>query len=379
MPGVVAGVGFFVILVVVILLHEAGHLLAAKRFDIKVEEYFVGFGPRLWSRRRGETEYGVKALVLGGYVKIAGMNPLEEPKEEDLPRTFGAKPIWQRALVIVAGPATHFILAFVVLVLWLMLAGQPTKFAAAIGEVEPKLNGTVSPAAAAGLKAGDVVLAVDGQPVDSDTFVQYTRAHLGQSMSIVVLRDGQELTFDVTPVESVVNGKNQPRIGVLMSPGRVLERDRSGFFGSFADAGNYLWSLTGEVVHRIGEVFGPEGIARIFRLVFGDAQRSVEDPLSVVGAGRVAGQAASAGAFDGLVALFVSLNVFIGLLNLVPLLPLDGGHLAVLAVEKLRRGRPVDMRKLIPVSAVVVGFLVAFMLAVVYLDFAKPVPNVFQP
>ena len=113
MSGPLAIVAFLaLILLVVIPIHELGHLLVARRFGFKIQEYFVGFGPKLWSMKRGETEYGIKAIPAGGYVKIAGMNPYEQVPPEDLPRTYGAKPPWQRALVIVAGPSTHFVLAF---------------------------------------------------------------------------------------------------------------------------------------------------------------------------------------------------------------------------------------------------------------------------
>src|SRR5689334_20068057 len=119
------GVLLFVLLIlVVIVIHEAGHFTVAKLFGIKVEEFFVGFGPRLWSFRRGETEYGVKAIPLGGYVRIAGMNPYQPPTEQEYPRTFGAKPIWERALVIFAGPVTHFLIAFLVLILFFSVYGE---------------------------------------------------------------------------------------------------------------------------------------------------------------------------------------------------------------------------------------------------------------
>src|SRR5207237_5281902 len=123
MSGVIGQIAFFVVILVIILILEAAHFGVAKAFGIKVEEFFVGFGPRLWSTRRGETEYGVKALPFGGYVRIAGMNPFQEPSARDRPRTFGAKPIWQRASVIVAGPITHFVIAFLLLVVFNMAIG----------------------------------------------------------------------------------------------------------------------------------------------------------------------------------------------------------------------------------------------------------------
>src|SRR5213078_1116694 len=123
MSGVIGQVAFFVVILLIILIHEAAHFGVAKAFNIKVEEFFVGFGPRLWSTRRGDTEYGVKALPLAGYVRIAGMNPFEEIMAEDEGRTFGAKPIWQRAIVIATGPVTHFFVAAVFLLVFFVAIG----------------------------------------------------------------------------------------------------------------------------------------------------------------------------------------------------------------------------------------------------------------
>ena len=158
------GIGaFFFALILVIVIHEAAHFAVARAFGIKVTEFFVGFGPKLWSRMRGETEVGIKAIPAGGYVKIAGMNPYETVAPEDLPRTFGAKPIWQRSLVILAGPATHFVLAFLCFAVWLGFVGQPVAKGVVIsGGQADACTASESPAAAAGLRRGDVVVAVDG-------------------------------------------------------------------------------------------------------------------------------------------------------------------------------------------------------------------------
>src|SRR2546429_4513449 len=149
-----AVVFFVVSILLVILIHESAHFGFAKLFKIKVEEFFVGFGPRLWSIRRGETEYGVKALPLGGYVRIAGMNPYEEPTPEEYPRTFGAKPAWQRALVIFAGPATHFVIAFALFAVWLVVYGtfSPRGPLGAVGG--PTLPGEPPPPPPAGVRPG---------------------------------------------------------------------------------------------------------------------------------------------------------------------------------------------------------------------------------
>ncbi len=366
-------IGFAVILVLVIMIHEAGHFLVAKRFGMKVEEYFLGFGPKLWSFRRGETEYGVKAIVVGGYVKIAGMNPYETPKAEDLPRTYGAKPMWQRALVILAGPVSHFVLAFVVLWVYLGFIGAPQTVTPRITAVQDELSGVVSPAREAGLLPGDEVVAVDGRLLDPDAFVEHTRSHVGQEVRLTVLRDGRRVEVTVQPMLATdEDGTQVARLGVMLGPGSVIERERLGPVGGAAAAAQGVADATKLIVREIGRVFGPEGIGRLGELVFTDTQRAQTDPVSLVGAAQASGSFTQQGNIDRLILLFVSFNIFIGLMNLLPLPPFDGGHLAVLVIEKIRK-KPVDMRKLIPVSAVVLVLFTIFGLTVMYLDFVKPV------
>jgi membrane-associated protease RseP (regulator of RpoE activity) len=371
--GAVGQIAFFLALVVVIIVHEAAHFGAAKRFGIKVEEFFVGFGPRIWSFRRGETEYGVKAIPAGGYVKIAGMNPFQPPRREDLPRTFGAKPVWQRAVVIFAGPATHFVLAFVFFAVWLGTVGRPTpEPGPAVAAVSRTLNGVSSPAAAAGLQPGDRIVGVGSidEPTDIE-IVRYTRTRVGQSVPFRIRRDGREFEVDITPVLSTVEGERVGRIGVLLRA--KVGRDRSGLLGSITGAGATLGRTVVGTIEGFGRIFGPEGIGRLFRLLFTSAARRPSDPASVVGIGQAVGQTAQVGTFWDLLYIFGLVNVFIGLLNLLPLPPFDGGHLAVLAIEKLRGGRRIDMRKLVPISAAVAAFFVLFTFAIVYLDIAKPI------
>lgn len=367
MAGTIGVIVFFLALVVVIVVHEAAHFGMAKRFGIKVEEFFVGFGPRVWSVRRGETEYGLKAIPAGGYVRIAGMNPFQPARPEDLPRTFGAKPIWQRALVIAAGPATHFVLAFVFFALWLGIAGQPVTHSPFVTGLSPRLAGAPSPAAEAGLRPGDRIVRVG--PIEDPTpfeLVRYTRAHVGEPVPFEIERDGRTFGVSMTPVLSTVEGQRVGRVGVL-----VGGRERLGLIGAIGGAGRTLGDAVVRTVQGFGRIFGPEGIGRIFTLLFTNAPRTVRDPASVVGIGRAVGETASSGSFWDLFYIFGLVNVFIGLLNLLPLPPFDGGHLAVLAVEKIR-GRAVDMRKLVPISAAVAAFFVLFTFAVVYLDIAKP-------
>jgi membrane-associated protease RseP (regulator of RpoE activity) len=367
---------FIVVLIVVVMVHEAGHFFSAKLFGIKVEEFFVGFGPRLWSFRRGETEYGLKAIPAGGYVRIAGMNPFQEPTPEEYPRTFGAKPIWQRAIVIFAGPATHFLMAIIFLVFFFVAIGVPNPSRPTIATVEPKLSGRVSPASAAGLRPGDEILAVDGRPIDEwDRFVDYTRAHVGRAMALTVRRGDRTATVTVTPVLATIPGERKPVGRVGISPDFL--RERTNPFTAIGRSVIVTGQQTKEVVVRLGDVFGPSALRRIGRLLAGSGERTPSDAIGVVGASRIAGQAVRAGAWDFFISLLVGFNIFVAILNLVPLPPLDGGHLAILAYEKLRRRKP-DIRKLVPVTALVTSFIILFALAITYLDIVNPIPTPFR-
>jgi membrane-associated protease RseP (regulator of RpoE activity) len=366
------GIGAFIVaLILVIVIHEAAHFGVARAFDIKVTEFFVGFGPRIWSRMRGETEVGFKAIPAGGYVKIAGMNPFETVAPEDMPRTFGAKPIWQRALVIVAGPATHFVLAFLCFALWLAFVGQPEPRGARIDFVDPTLNGAPSPAAVGGLEEGDVVLAVgDVENPSTDDLREYTTTHVGEPVPFTIRRDGETVEVTMTPELDVIDGEEIGRIGVQVEPLRIA-RVTEGPVGSVTGGVQLVGENLVGTVQGVARIFGPEGLGRLADLVFTDEQRQAGDPASVVGVGRVAGSLASDDRFGDLLFLFGLVNVFVGFLNLLPLPPFDGGHLAILAIEKIRK-RPVDLRKVVPVSAAVAAFFIVFTVAVVYVDLVKP-------
>jgi membrane-associated protease RseP (regulator of RpoE activity) len=368
---------------VMILVHEAGHYFAAKRYGIKVDEFFLGFGPRIWSFRRGETEYGLKAIPLGGYVRIAGMNPFEEIAPEDRERVFTAKPKRQRAVVLVAGGLTHFVLAFVLLLSYAWFLGIPVIGGAQVAAVEPTLDGRPSPAAAAGLRPGDRFVEVDGRPVRShDAFLEYIDTHVGEEIELVVERDGELITVRATPTLSRVDGELSGRLGILVGRA-IIGRDRQGPIEGLRAAAVGRGPLPGvsdmavESFLAMGRVFGPEGIGQIGQVLVGERPRTTEDPVGIVGAARVSGQAVESGELDAFLLLFAFLNVFVGILNLLPLPPLDGGHLAVLGVEMITRRR-VDPRRLIPISAVVAGFLILFTVSLLYLDIVEPIPNPFR-
>jgi membrane-associated protease RseP (regulator of RpoE activity) len=374
----VVGILLFVVGVfTMILVHELGHFVTAKRFGIRVDEFFLGFGPRVWSFRRGETEYGVKALPLGGYVRIAGMNPFQDTTDEERPRMFTSKPRWQRAIVLVAGALTHFVLAFLLLATFFWVVGVARFGGPQVAEVEPRLNGEPSPAAVAGLRPDDVFVAVDGRRLGSyAAFLDYVDSHVDQEIALTVERDGEQVTLRSTPVLDQIEGETIGRLGIVLTR-EFLGRERSGPVEGVVNAGDAMWQMITGSFRAMGQVFGPEGISRVWQLVTGEGERSVEDPVGVVGAARVAGQAVAAQESEVFFSLFAFFNVFVGILNLLPLPPLDGGHLAVLGLEAAT-GRHIDPRKLVPITAVVAGFLLLFTVSLLYLDVVSPIPNPFQ-
>lgn len=377
---------FVVTVFVMVIFHEFGHFVTARKFGIKVEEFFVGFGPRIFSWRRGETEYGLKAILLGGYVRIAGMNPFQKVPEEEVPRTFGAKPAWQRAIVLTAGSFTHFVLATVVFALLYGTVGvhdlnQPLPV---VQSVNLEVNGKPGPAREAGLREGDRILSISGSRVRTwEDVRKQIRANPGRELIFEVERSGRRLQIPVTPVEA----------RVPVGPDEPMETERAGQIGVAPDfkvvreaPHQAVWhglTTTGraikESVKGIGSIFSPQGITGVFRALGSTGSRPVDEnqPVGLVGGARLAGQATEAGALETLIQFLALFVVFVGVINLAPLPPLDGGHLAVLAFEKLTR-HPVDMRKVIPVAGAVVAFFVVLSIAILYLDIFRPLVNPFQ-
>jgi membrane-associated protease RseP (regulator of RpoE activity) len=363
---------FLPFLTAIISIHELAHFKVARHYGMKVTEYFIGFGPRIWSTRRGELEWGVKGLPIGGYVKIAGMNPYEVVPPEDVPRTYGAKPAYQRALTIFAGPGSHFVVAAILFSITFLFFGDFRSTLPVVGTVEGSLNGSSSPAQDAGMRPGDVVVAIDGvqNPTQDQMRTLVTSAaedHPGEPMVITVERDGRELRLTMTPELDTVDGERIGRVGI------VLGTERIGMVPSIVAGVEEVGFAVKESVAQVGRVFGPEGIGRIVTLLMSDEERDPRDATSVVGISQQVGATSSTGDWGAILYFFAFVTVFIGLINLLPLPPFDGGHLAVVAYEKLR-GKTVDMRKLIPVSAAVISFFVIFVGATVFLDFTKPIP-----
>jgi membrane-associated protease RseP (regulator of RpoE activity) len=368
------GVVIFVVAILIsVILHEAGHFLTAKKFGMQATQFFIGFGPTLWSTTRGETEYGIKALPFGAFVRITGMTNLDEVDPADEPRSMRNKPAWQRAIVMVAGSFMHFALAFVLLLALALGIGRINQ-GSCVGSKQ------ASPAKAAGIKAGDKIIAVGGTPVHNWTQLGVAiRAHpIGKPVSVTVLRDGKRITLDATPAR--IPGCKGSCIGI----GEAVVFQRSSPVGAVAFAG----SSFGEVFVGSAEAFAklPAALPDLFNK--NRAKTPAGDVSSVVGAANIAGQAVSSGggwqySVSDLLLIIISLNIFIGAFNLLPLLPLDGGHLAVIFYERIRawlarlRGRPdpglVDMQRLIPVSVGVFGLLIGLGLLLMAADIFNPV------
>ncbi|MGH2736232.1 MAG: M50 family metallopeptidase, partial [Actinomycetota bacterium] len=257
---------FIAAILVVVMIHELGHFLAARRYGFKATQLFLGFGPTLWSTTRGETEYGVKALPLGGFVKILGMNPYEEIAPEDEPRSYPNKPRWQRALVIVAGCATHWVVAFVALMITAMTLGFPT-LTTTVASADTGNAGETTPASQAGFEAGDDIVAIQGDPVDDWEDVRgFIRDNPGESVTFTVERDGSrqelevtlgsalsdeetELITDFAPPDKDLPapGPGEEVVGFLgVAPDDKIQR--RGLIGAVGEAGRQTWQITRESV-----------------------------------------------------------------------------------------------------------------------------------
>jgi regulator of sigma E protease len=474
MSSTVGIVAFVASIVLAIVIHELGHLVTAKLSGMRADRFFVGFGPTLWSTRRGETEYGVKALLLGGYVRIMGMSdddellaPLVdalpevrdaedsrrwwpaldaemsrrgvEPElarrirdtardlagasddvapdaatlrasllralEVELPasrrvgdvphrlrrgddgRLFVQRPAWQRTLVIVTGPASHLLIAFLllfsVLAFWDQPTGQLTSVVAAVREG--------SPADAAGLEVGDELLAVDG--VASDDFLvlrDALRARPDQQVEVVVARDGARVTLRVVP--EAVEDADAGRVG-LIGIATQPEVRSLGIVEALTEAavGEPGPGTTGGVVPLVRESVGglarilsPSGLAGLVNQALGREDRAVDGAVSLVGAASIAGQVgAREGGLPVMLALLAAINVFFFLFNLLPLPPFDGGHLAVIGIESavngVRRvaGRRPDFRvrpeAIASVAIPVIAVLVLLLVTTLWLDVTDPI------
>lgn len=429
----VVGIVVFALgLMLSIALHEIGHLLPAKLFGVKVTQYMVGFGRTVWSRRRGDTEYGFKAVPLGGYIRMIGMFPPEpgaDPrrlrrastgpfqaliqdarraaKEEigpdDDDRVFYRKPWWQKLIIMLGGPAMNVLLALGLAAGVLATFGNPEKpvlspvvsqvnecvIPASANRSECEPTDEPAPAAVAGFLPGDRLLSFEGAPVTSwDEVSDDIRAHGPGTVQFIVERDGVQI-----PLSAKLTSAERPAAG-----GAEGEFENVGFLGVSPTidhyeredlAGAVAW--TGDFIGRTAQAMAniPNKMVDVWDAAFGDGERGADTPISIIGAGRIGGEIASldgatvAQRLASFVMLLASFNMAIAVFNLIPLLPLDGGHAAGAIWEALKRAyariarrpepQPVDVAKALPIAYGVAAILVCMSVLLIYADIVNPV------
>lgn len=376
-PALVGTIVLILSLPTIIMLHEAGHYVMAKRGGMKVTEFFVGFGPKIWSVKRGETEYGVKAVLLGGYVRIIGMNNLDHVEPEDEPRAYRNRPFGDRIGVAVAGSAVHFMLALILIFVLLVSIGTLSD-TNSVGAVSQD-----SPAEAVGLQDDDVIVAIDDVTVtDFEDIRDYVRPRPEQEMVLTVERDGEELQIPVTPELTTDGSEEIGQIGV--APG--FETTRVAPLPAVQETFVVFGRTARLSTEALGRIFSPSGIANYVETVFSggendEGEQSQERFVSPLGFGRLANQAVADG-WLAVLGLLVSINVFVGIFNLIPLLPFDGGHVAIACYEQIAskiKGRRVqaDVAKLLPITSAVMVLLGFIFVSSLFLDASNPLQNPF--
>ena len=416
-------------------LHEVGHLLPAKLFGVRVGQYMIGFGPTLWSRKFGETEYGLKAMPLGGYISMSGMYPPAKPggkareastgffqtlvqdartasaetvmvAEEH--RTFYQLPIYKRIIIMVGGPLMNLLIGIVlyaVLLCGFGIAQVSTTIGSVSACVIPQSSSqteceptdTEAPGAAAGLEPGDRFVSINGTTITEWTqATTFIRDNPGEPLDVVVERDGENIPLTATPLLTERYVYNDSNEVVTDADGNTVTEE-VGFLGIGAatetvrQPASAVLPAVGDNVAQVAHLIInlPDRLVGIANAAFGSEERDPNGPVSVVGVGRMAGEIASIDTIPivdraaALLSLLASLNVALFVFNLIPLMPLDGGHVAGALWEGIRRffaklfGRPdpgpVDTAKVIPLTLVVVVLLGSMTLLLVYADIVKPI------
>ena len=362
-----------------VMVHEFGHYLTARRYGMKVSEFFLGFGKRIWSRQRGETEFGLKAIPAGGYCRIEGMTPTDVMPEGEESRAFHLASSGRKLIVLGAGSFLHFVLGYILL--FILLAGI------GVNQVLPVVDSVVakSAAAEAGFQKGDEILAIDGdRSTDWESQLSKIRNSSGRALTFTILRGGIEREIDAAPrMTNIDDGSSRYVLGIINEFGTK----RISAITSFGTAAELTWRFTSASVKALVQL--PTKIPALFGQTFGGEKRDENGLVGVVGVARVSGQAASSdnlstserlGTFILIVA---SLNIFVGLFNLLPLLPLDGGHMAVAIADEIRafiarlrgRARPaaINVQALTPVTAVVFVILAALTVLLLIADIFNPI------
>lgn len=385
------------LILAMLFLHELGHFLTARSAGMKVTEFFLGFGPRLWSFRRGETLYGLKAIPFGAYVRIIGMNNLEQVPPAEEHRTYRSKPYWRRMSVAVAGSTMHFLLALVLIFSFLVVGGRTESVPSPDWTVSQVVPG--SPAHKAGLLPGDRIVSVNDSPVATMDDMVAVLPGPGTPVGLGVQRGGDVLTRSLT-LDTHPQDASRGYVGIGSRSARLYQPVEVGYFEAVPETFEEFGFIVRESVFGIGRIFSPGGLSNFF-------QRVVDQPASPE-VSSVGGQTGiETGAEDGdrvvsilgvlnlfsdfiaditenygeLLLLFAIVNIFIGVFNMIPLLPFDGGHVAIATYERLRsrRGRryTADVSKMVPVAYAVVLVLIFVGIGALYLDASDPVqlPN----
>ena len=402
----VIGVVLFALAILIsVALHECGHMWVARATGMKVRRYFVGFGPTLWSIRRpnklGSTEYGVKAVPLGGFCDIAGMTSIEEIAPEDRPYAMYKQKTWKRAAVLFAGPGMNFIIGLVLIYSIAVIWGLPSlqQPPAVVGQTScvssDLVNGKADdchgagPAALAGIKPGDTIVKVGDTPVTNFQEMADAVRKLDGPTPVVVQRNGTDVTtvVDVTPVQRWLKDSDADPTSVGVMGVRAAEPPGPTLYNPVT-AIPATFTFTGDLAVELGKSLSkiPTKVGALVHAI-GGGERDPETPISVVGATIIGGDTVEHGLWVAFWFFLAQLNFVLGAVNLIPLLPFDGGHIAIAVYEKIRnmiraaRGMvaaaPVNYMKLMPATYVVLIVVVGYMALTVTADFVNPI-RLFQ-
>jgi len=359
---------FVVGLLISIFLHEVGHFSTARLTGMKATQFFMGFGPRVWSRTKGEVEYGVRALPLGAFVRIIGMNNIDEVDPEDEPRAYRSKSYPRRLLVITAGSLMHMLIAFVLMFGVFSTAGREQGTGnATVQNIDMK----GSPAANAGIRNGDIVRSIDGQDITDYNSVAkaITSNKPGDRIEVVIERVGRLQTLNVA-LSSHPSGDGRAYLGIWADDWGWKKLSLVAAAGhSIGDIGSTITNS----IRGVGVALNP--FNTIHHLTGTDDSLNTR-PTTIVGVSQVGGSVGKSDGLKGILMMLASVNVFVGVFNMFPLLPFDGGHAAIATYERIRsrKGKQykADINKMVPVATVVVGLLALLLVTGLYLDITKP-------
>ena len=376
-------------IIFIVMAHEFGHFVTANRAGMKVTDFFVGFGPVLWSTTIGETRYGVRAILAGGYVKVPGMTWTETIPEKEESRTYRSASYPRKVLFASAGSLMHVVMALLLAWAALTFVGLPSASHVGVYDFTKWQGHTENAAQLAGLKVGDQIVAINGVAISSDSQLQTIVGHdSGKRLTILVQRDGRDLTLRATPVYGstlIVNGKSlaaRGYLGVSLESLAVRDSWYASIPGSFTEVG----SLLATAVHAIVHVFSPGEFSSLFHQVASPAaatnpKNQLTRPESIVGVVRIAVQSTQTGPGD-LLLILMAVNIFVGVLNMLPMLPLDGGYVAIATYERLRSRRGIryhaDVNKMAPIIYAFMGVLLVLFATTLFLDIAHPIANPFH-